>query len=256
MEILFTGTGSAFCLKNYQSNALITQNGKHMLFDAGSDIRFALRDRNLSFMDIEAVYISHLHNDHIGGLEYLALESYFKNPPRRIRLFIHKSMAIELWEHSLRAGLCMVSHGPLNLNNYFEVFPLEDEFEWEGLNCRLVKTAHIASTTDRLPVYGLMVGLPDVMPVYFTADTRYLPETLSQSYNRAAIIIQDTETTTQKSRIHAHFDDLVYLPADIKAKMYLWHYQDNVVDDFEAWQAKAKENGFAGFLSKGDCIRL
>jgi len=68
MNIIFAGTGSAFCMKNYQSNILIHKNGKYLLFDAGGDVRFALRDVGLSYKDISALYISHLHADHFFDL--------------------------------------------------------------------------------------------------------------------------------------------------------------------------------------------
>ena len=42
MRIGFAGTGSAFTMKNYQTNTLIEQNGKYLLIDAGMDIRFSL----------------------------------------------------------------------------------------------------------------------------------------------------------------------------------------------------------------------
>lgn len=55
----------------------MVQNDKHLLIDAGTDIRFSLRRRDYSYKDIDAIYLSHLHSDHIGGLEYLAFASYF-----------------------------------------------------------------------------------------------------------------------------------------------------------------------------------
>jgi hypothetical protein len=47
MRIKFLGTGSAFTLKNYQSNLAIEQNGKRLLLYAGGDIR-SLRDAELN----------------------------------------------------------------------------------------------------------------------------------------------------------------------------------------------------------------
>ena len=85
MSIAFLGVGSAFTsAKDYQSNLLITaQSGKKMLIDCGSDARFSLAEwgleNNIEKLDIDAVYISHLHADHIGGLEWLAFSTYF-NP--------------------------------------------------------------------------------------------------------------------------------------------------------------------------------
>jgi len=61
---------------------MLGKSGKkpyRLLLDAGGDIRHALKAQGLSSNDIDGVYISHPHNDHIGGMEYIALTTFF-NP--------------------------------------------------------------------------------------------------------------------------------------------------------------------------------
>src|SRR5215813_8474415 len=71
MKLTFIGTGSAFTMDNFQSNMLLEDSGKRLLIDAGGDVRFALAKVGLGAKDIDALYISHLHADHIGGIEWL-----------------------------------------------------------------------------------------------------------------------------------------------------------------------------------------
>ncbi len=71
----------------WQSNFLVEfdmpgKKGKppyRLLIDAGADIRHALKGAGLNSNDIDGVYISHPHNDHIGGMECLGLTTLF-NP--------------------------------------------------------------------------------------------------------------------------------------------------------------------------------
>jgi hypothetical protein len=51
--------------------------------------------------------------------------------------------------------------------------------------------------------------------------------------------------------VHAHYDSLKTLPPEIKRKILLTHYQDNVVDNFIEWQKKALDDGFARFIEPG-----
>lgn len=74
-------------IPKWQSNFLIEFDmpGKkgvapyRLLLDAGADVRHALKGVGLTSNDIDGVYISHPHSDHIGGMEYLALTTLF-NP--------------------------------------------------------------------------------------------------------------------------------------------------------------------------------
>lgn len=58
------------------------RNGKspyRLLLDVGADVRHALKGVGLTSADIDGVYISHPHSDHIGGMEYIGLTTLF-NP--------------------------------------------------------------------------------------------------------------------------------------------------------------------------------
>jgi len=257
MQLTFLGTGSAFCLKNYHPNYLIETNNKRMLIDAGGDIRFSLLNAGYSYKDIQAIYITHLHNDHIGGMEFLAISTYFDKKCKPIDLFCHKILVDELWFNSLKGGLSSIQGKSLSLQDYFNITTRAtgEQFMWEGLQFEIIQSIHIFNGFSTMPTFGLIIYDPQTdKTIFHTSDTQFIPELFLKYYQKADMIIQDCETSTLKSSVHAHYDDIKTLDPSIKAKMFLWHYQDNVVDQFEKWQKKAHKDGFRSFLKKGEKI--
>ena len=250
MRLLFLGTGSAFTVGgNYNSNMLVTaDSGRRLLIDAGVDLRHALYAQGLSYLDFEDIYISHLHSDHIGGLEYVGLSSRFDPRCSKKRLFTHASLVGPLWNNSLRGGMEHVELGDSTLDDYFEVRPCTDGFDWEGMRFSLVAAPHVRDPERVTYSYGVMIEVGDER-VYITTDTRFEPDVLTPHYEAATLIFHDCETSSFKTPVHAHFDGLCGLPDALKAKIWLYHYQPGALPD-------AVEAGFRGFVSPGQSFEI
>lgn len=260
MNIKFLGTGSAFTLKNWHTNTLIQHNGKNLLIDAGSDIRHSLKEANLSYKDIDALYITHLHGDHCGGVEYLAFTTYFDPSVKdKITLIGNNELIRELWNSSLKGGLKSVQGKKTNLDDYFDTMMIRKNgtFEWEDIVFHIVQSVHVVDEYSIVPCYGLMIECPSSSgkhKIYYTGDTQFCPNQIMDFYKHADLIIHDCETLPFKSGVHANFLDLAQLPDEIKFKMILQHYQDLILgnDGFvnEEWSNKAKDAGFYSWSSK------
>ena len=61
--------------------AAIAHNNKYLLIDCGSDARHSLAAAGYSFNEIDNIFISHLHADHIGGLEWLGFSRLYDKEP-------------------------------------------------------------------------------------------------------------------------------------------------------------------------------
>jgi ribonuclease BN (tRNA processing enzyme) len=262
MKITFLGSGSAFSMKNFQNNAVVENNGKRLLIDCGTDIRFSLAEQGLSFKDIDAVYLSHLHADHIGGIEYLAFCSYFspKNVmPNRIKLFGNSGVLDRAWSETLRGGLASIQGKVVDLYDYFEVIPVDNNhsFYWEGIKFDLVQTVHIMDGYSIVPSFGLMIGSCDSTDVvYYTSDAQFCPFQIQTFYDQASIIFQDCETYPFKSGVHANYSDLMTLDDKTKAKMWLMHWNDNIADCIGQKDTEAKRDGFLGFVRKHQSFNI
>ncbi|MFP4300350.1 MAG: MBL fold metallo-hydrolase, partial [Spirulinaceae cyanobacterium] len=148
MKLLFLGSGSAFTTgaDNYHSNMLLmSDRGDKLLLDCGSDIRFSLYDSGFSYQDITDIYISHLHADHVGGMEYIGLRCLFDPNCKKPNLYLSKDIASELWERSLSGGMRHIGGDIANLDTYFNVCPInyQDTFVWQDINFKLIRVIHI-----------------------------------------------------------------------------------------------------------------
>lgn len=238
MNLKFLGVGGFFSKTLGHSNLILrADNGQQMLIDAG----FRISDTECSVVDLDAVYISHMHGDHVGGLEWIALARYFLSD-RKIKLFSEHSLIPQIWQMlSPSLGLMTDKESKLSrdmwIENYFECYPVTSEFIWEGCQFKLVRTNHIGYS------YGLIISTGKNV-VYFSSDSKIqdIPEKVS-------IIFHDCETMQQPSGVHAHYNDLRLLPSHIKAKMWLYHYSDGE-------RPNPKSDGFAGFVEVGQSFEI
>lgn len=251
-KLTFAGSGSAFSVgtDNYHSNILL-ENGKNkLLIDCGSDARWSLHELGYSYRDIQSVYISHLHADHVGGLEWLALSNKFDLTSKKPHLYICEKLVHTLWDHVLSGGLNTLQTEVPTLSSYFRVHVIADagSFIWQKIRFRLVQTLHIVAGFSFMPSYGLLFTV-NGFTVFITTDTQFCPFQLRDIYEMADLIFHDCETATQKSTVHAHYDELITLPNHIKNKMWLYHYNPGTLPD-------AEQDGFKGFVKKGQSFDL
>lgn len=251
MKITFAGVGSAFTTTDYyQSNMLITAaSGKTLLLDCGTDIRFSLGELNIDSGNfgqyIDAIYISHIHADHVGGLEWVAFNTYFNPNTPTPMLFMNATTIDDLWNHSLRGGLKCIEGKVMHLSDYFRCVPVHEQFSWESIHFTLWKMPHVLADTENHYSYGLMITEDgSSKKTFISTDTLFQPEILARINKDTDMIFHDAETSPFSTGIHAHYHDLVTLPSEIKKKMWLYHYQPNPTHD-------PVKDGFMGFVTKG-----
>lgn len=249
MKLIFIGTGSAFTVGegNYQSNMLLVADSqKKLLIDCGTDARLALYEQGVSPREIQDVYVSHLHADHIGGLEWLAFTSKFNPEGSKICLHLSDQLAEDLWDRALSAALNPSRNPSIRLSTYFDIDSISDDyFQWEGVDFQLIPVLHVVCDSRQIPSYGLCFTVNE-KTIFITTDTQ-LDEGIQELYIQCDIIFQDCETSAFRSGVHAHYNELKLLNPAIKRKMWLYHYQPGPLPN-------AKEDGFKGFVKKGQCF--
>lgn len=251
VTITFLGSGSAFTVgnNNYHSNILVSYKNSNLLIDCGSDVRFSLHEQGWNYDSIDAVYVSHLHADHAGGLEWLGFNRKFASDKEKPVLYISEKLAKDLWNKVLSGGMSSLMNKKASLDSFFNVHSVDSKnvFYWKGIKFQLVRTIHFHNNKKIAPSYGLFITYNHTK-IFITTDTQFTPKRLEKYYVEADIIFQDCDLTNKYS-VHAGYNQLTTLNKSIKAKMWLYHYSCVKKPD-------AKNDGFCGFVKKGQVFTI
>ncbi|MBW5444737.1 MBL fold metallo-hydrolase [Cohnella sp. CFH 77786] len=214
------GTGSAFAKAFYNNNALLESGGRTLLVDCGITAPRALHELGKGFDEIDAVLVSHIHADHVGGLEEFAFQMKFIYRRKPV-LYAADALIGPLWEHSLRGGL--EQDGGHSLHDYFEVRPLTPGTPAEllpGLKAELLLTPHIPNK----PSYSILFN----DHFFYTADMTFDRELLERLVKERGVksIFHDCQLHPP-GVVHADLARLLTLPEELQRIVYLMHYGDD-----------------------------
>ena len=257
LDLFFTGVGSAFSKRHYQTNLLVIKGKDHLMIDCGTKSPQALYDVGLPITDIQNYYITHSHPDHIGGLEEAALLGRYMAKRKPVMIIAETYQHI-LWDMSLRGGCAHNEEQAgdiLTFSDFFEVkrpqhmaaLPrLTHEFVLGGINLKMMRTKHIPDSSDSWESSFWSCGLIIDDRILYTSDTRFDPDLLDFYTQQFPIETIFHDCQFFDGGVHASLEELGTLPAELKAKMHLVHYGDN----WEKFEPRVAELGFAGLTQQ------
>ena len=238
IKLRFLGAGDSESLRFYNTNLLITKDCKRMLIDCGWTAKQALADAHLSVTDIDAIFITHVHGDHVFGLERFGFESRYVHAGYRIRLFVPERVLPVLWDECLKGCMGYSSDGKNELNDFFDVQVVRDKFVWQNIEFLTFPTTH----TKGKPSFGLR--LPHRFT--FTSDTNVISG-LEQWVEDDLWIFHDAWVAGGDHPAHATIDEMksAYSPRFLR-RIWLMHYDDAIEQHVEALRV------FAGWVKQGE----
>ncbi len=209
----FLGVGNAHAPSLGSSAAVLERNDDPwLLIDCGPDILPAY----LATYDClpEAIFITHGHMDHIGGLEALFYRLATLDSGGSSRLYVPVFL-VPLLQRRLADYPNLLAEGGCNFWDVFHLIPVSGGFWHRDLRFTVFPVRH----HEYLGAFGLALE----GRFLFTGDTRPIPEIINRYASRGECIFHDCGTNPNPS--HTWFDDLDReYKAEQRQRMVLYHY--------------------------------
>lgn len=277
MLLTALGSGSAFSRRfGTTCSMLQVSTGEKWLIDCGRQAPDQIWAHGLTWWDVHGQIVTHVHGDHVYGLEDFALMRHYGGPKlgpsilaggRRPDLIAHSAVLAEIWEilsPSLRyrtdAARQKVNG---SLGDYFSVADAcsiepprgrpwnhAETFELPGLRLTARETHHIPDK----PSVSLEIWLDDAGEriAWWGGDSTVDREHLVALEPRTSVFFHDCTFLDQTGYVHGAFSELCQLPLSVRQKMILMHHDDDVEEHI----AEAQELGFRFLLPGSECQLL
>lgn len=238
-EVVVLGVGDAFSEEHRPSALLLVCGGFHLAVDCPDMYRAALRSasersgRALSLAEIDHVLITHVHGDHMNGIEGVAFHKHFVEG-EKVRLVASPEVRAVIWDERLEASMGTLWDGQQlrrkTFDDYFDYVPLS----WVGESRVGPFRIRARRTIHHVPTSALLVEAAG-RTLGYSSDTAFDPELIS-FLEPADLIIHETNL----GPAHTPYSALSALPLELRSRMRLIHYPD-AFESMESAIARLRE---------------
>ncbi len=227
------------------------------MIDCGTRTPEALAKLGHPVTNLQNYVITHSHADHIGGLEEVMLMGRYVTK-KRPHIIITPDYEKKLWTDSLKGGATWNETRKSSFLGFRDYWEVHHPRTWKGLNrlawaityagfhLIIFRTMHYPDTATSWKNSAFSTGLIIDKRIFFSGDTRFDRELIEDVSSKFDIEYYIHDVQFFPAGVHAFFEDLKSLPADIKRRTMLTHYPDN----FRNFEDDVKAAGFLGFTEQ------
>lgn len=215
VALRFLGVGNAAATELGSSSVVLERDGAPLLMvDCGQEALTAYVEHYQASPG--ALFITHVHMDHVAGMERLFIRAYFDEALRgRLKLYVPVKVLPHL-QSRVADYPGALAEGTVNFWDSFQVIPVSNGFWHDGLWFDVFPARHHLPETS----YGLRLRGSFV----YSGDTRPIPEMLAQHADSGETVIHDCALHGNPS--HTGVADLEReYPLDLQRRMVLYHYE-------------------------------
>jgi ribonuclease BN (tRNA processing enzyme) len=230
-EVFVLGVGDAFSARHVGSSLLLRQGDFRLAIDcpdryAGVLLQTAEKIAEPLTLDtIDAWLLTHVHGDHINGVEGVAFFLHFVLG-KRMRLWCSPDLGEVLWDSRLAASMGALWDGQATRRKRFEDYFDYTPLLWGAPTPIGPFRVTTRQTRHHVPTCALLIE-GEGGTLGYSCDTAFEPE-LIDFLSPADVIIHETNF----GPAHTPLSALEALPETLRARLRLIHYPDQL--DLEA----------------------
>lgn len=205
-EIILLGTKGGPAIRKggaMPSSSLLRLNGKNILIDCGIGVSRSAVEAGVSLLEIDAIFITHLHSDHIMELGPLIYTAWTTGLNRPLPVYGPEGTG-DYWQNFLRAmafdhAIRLEDEGRPEIADMIRIETITEGFEteFEGITIRALRVDHPPVTE----CYALRFEHGGAS-VVFSADTCYFPP-LGQFAAGADVLVHEAMLTAGVDKLVA-----------------------------------------------------
>lgn len=229
MKLYVLGVGDTFTEKHVTHALLLEHEGFRLAIDCPDSYRRVLRQArdkagaahasSLDLFAIDDVLVTHVHGDHMNGLEGVGFFKHFAQK-KPLRLHTVRAVRDEIWQGRLLAPMGRLWNGTMQRELAFEDYFAWNEVALDAPTTIGPFTVRARLTKHHVPTSALVVEAGGVR-IGISSDTAFDPALVAWLAG-ADLVVHETNY----GPAHTAYADLLTLDEGVKKKMRLIHYPD------------------------------